>query len=285
MSLIDTDDLRHAIAMSSTEAGIEWLGASLARIDAAVDTADAISLVSAPARRRVGTHPITFATQATIKPDGWAAGDAARLLFILRGAARAPEQSSAIAKQVYSFGDASEREVVARALPLLPHGEDLHALALEIGRTNSVELFSALALDNPYPARHYDQLEFNKLVLKGLFVGVDVSRISGLDERADAELADMCMNYIQERLDAERPIPESIWFAMAPTASGAVLDTLLDALAGDDPLQSLAAARALGRRAQTDAGFTDLLRGRLPVGPNTGLSTEHLQALQVLHRG
>src|SRR5688500_9442145 len=88
---------------------------------------------------------------------------------------------------VWRSGDLAERQAVLRALPRLPDPARHLAIATEGVRTNALAIFEAIAADNPYPARFFDEHELNQMVVKALFLGLPVGRILGLEERVNDE--------------------------------------------------------------------------------------------------
>jgi hypothetical protein len=72
-------------------------------------------------------------------------------------------------------------------------------------------VFEAIACENPYPAAHFPELNFNQMVLKALFTGVALERVIGLDGRVTPELARMANDYASERRAAGRSVPADIW--------------------------------------------------------------------------
>ena len=151
---------------------------------------------------------------------------------------------------VYRSGDTREKAAVVRTLSLLPEAERFVWIALDAGRTNDTDLFSALSVDNPFPARHYAELEFNKLVMKAAFVRAPVDRIIGLERRKNPELSRMAMEHIDEQESAKRSFVPELWLAIAalppPGAVGRMLGYLSHAVAE----QRLGAARGLELAAQ-----------------------------------
>jgi hypothetical protein len=119
---------------------------------------------------------------------------------------------------------------------------------MESGRANSLALYAALALDNPYPSACYDDSAFNQLVLKSLFNDLPLARIIGLAERSNSELSQMCEEYRDERVAAGRCVPRDIWLALAPHASDRGLALALEALDDGDPEHRYNAIVALSRR-------------------------------------
>lgn len=95
-------------------------------------------------------------------------------------------------------------------MPLLTAPERFRAIAIDACRTNILSLFEAIACDNPFPARAFPDLQFNQLVLKALSNSIPLSRIVGLDRRANAELARMADAYASERAAAGRAVPADI---------------------------------------------------------------------------
>jgi hypothetical protein len=71
-----------------------------------------------------------------------------------------------------------------------------------------------VACENPYPARHFPDRNFNQMVLKALFNGVALVRIVGLSSRLNGELSRMAGDYANERRVAGRSIPSDISLAM-----------------------------------------------------------------------
>jgi hypothetical protein len=105
---------------------------------------------------------------------------------------------------------------VLRALPLLPDAERFVPLAVEACRTSVQTVFDAIACENPFPADHFPDLNFNQMVLKAMFNGVQLARIVRLDERAGPELARMASDYAAERRAAGRTVPADIDLVLHP---------------------------------------------------------------------
>lgn len=201
--------------------GRAWLRTARDALKSAHDRhADAVAsllLLSPLARRRLGRRPLISGNDVLETADGpiplsaWELADAGRVLLL-----RAVGGGNAdVVTSLYRAGDEAERISATRGLSLYGAGAELKTLALETGRANSIPLFASLALDNPYPAGRYGEREFNQLVLKALFVGLPLVRVVGLADRANAELARMCEDYIEERTAAGRSVPEDIALAMA----------------------------------------------------------------------
>jgi hypothetical protein len=113
---------------------------------------------------------------------------------------------------LYARGDNAEREALLHALPLLPEPDRFLSTAVEACRSNVQTIFEAIACENPYPARHFPELNFNQMVMKAIFIGVPLGRIVGLPSRIAPVLVRMTKDYVRERTAAGRPVPDDIQF-------------------------------------------------------------------------
>lgn len=145
----------------------------------------------------------------------WSRHDAARALLLLSRADQLGDDACAeAAVACFAAGDASEQESWLRAVALLPAPAQFTPHVIDACRTNILPVFRAIALGNPFPARHFPELNFNQMVLKALFNGVPLVGIVGLQERRNAELARMAGDYAAERRAAGRTVPEDIGLAL-----------------------------------------------------------------------
>jgi hypothetical protein len=247
---------------------LSWLEDSRSTLAGSQEPLATLERLFPAARRTLGSRSMTTPASitiddATIELRDWQASDLGRALLLLEGCARIP--CAELVDTLYRNGDETERSAIVRALMLLPDAAALKPVALEAGRTNSVSLFAALALDNPYPDRHYTDHEFNQLVLKALFMGLPIGRITGLQRRANAELARMCEDFYDERTAAGRPAPVDIWLAMLPHASERGLRLGIEHLSHTEPAHRFNAAIAVGRKAQDNAALRSELQRRLGI--------------------
>jgi hypothetical protein len=262
------ETLLAALREVAPPAAIAWLEEGIAKLAAGTDRADELAARSAGALRRLGAEPlgkapVSIATPCgTLEPAAWSRGDAGRACLLLAAAGDADPGWDDLVTGLFRHGDEAERAAIARALCLMPEPCALSDVAMEVGRANSLRLYAALALDNPYPAACYDEHAFNQVVLKCLFNGLPIGRVVGLARRANPELSLMCERYVGERVAAAREVPTDIWLALAPHAGASALALALEHLAHTDPRHRYHAAIALGRRRDA-VGISDALAGRL----------------------
>jgi hypothetical protein len=185
---MDPGTLRTALEDSP---GDGWLAAGLARVH---DEPAAITRLFAAAGRHCGRSELAGA-------PGWTADQAARALLLL---ALPATDLHRYADDLYRHGDAGEKLAVLKALPLLPIGAEAAPLLHDAVRTNDTRLVAAAL--GPY-SRHLDQAAWRQAVLKCVFMGIPLSAVHRLTERADAELAAMTAGLRDERVAAGRPFP------------------------------------------------------------------------------
>jgi hypothetical protein len=142
--------------------------------------------------------------------------DLARTQLLLAAlAVTAEPEHVELVDELLRTGAQGEQCSVLRALPRLPGPERFATLAISACRTNSLEVFRAIAIDNEYPARHFPPLHFHQLVLKAIFLGVSVHGIVGLRERITPELRRMVDEYASERRAAGRSVPADVDFILS----------------------------------------------------------------------
>lgn len=279
--------LSKVIEHTAPEVGCQWLQQSIQALQNSADPAQDASMFSAMARRQLGSEPLPPGSGAVsvgrypLPLDGWILGDLGRVVLLLSVAANREDGGARFITAVFRMGDEQERAAIVRGLMLLPDPPALKSLALEVGRTNSVLLYRALANGNPYPASYFTEREFNQVVLKSLFIGVPVDLIVGLRERANAELSRMCEDYVEERLNAFRSVPPDIWLAVGPFASKRGKRQLLTYLDDEAPLHRYYAARGLASHARDNAVVRAAISKRATIESDAKVS----EALQAALRG
>jgi hypothetical protein len=184
-------DLYRALAAAGPD--LSWLDAALARV--ADDPAAIEYLFPAAARHCGRDRPLAV--------EGWTAQDAGRALLL----AALPLREGDLVKRVedlYRYGDAAEKRAILRALPTLPIGTAATHLLEDAIRSNDTRLVAA-ALGR-YSV-HLDAATWRQAVLKCVFMGVPLSVVHGLHDRADGELGRMLAAFATERRAAGREVP------------------------------------------------------------------------------
>lgn len=177
-------------------------------------------------------------------PSHWSVDQAARTLLILALPPDNAEKYVQTLDQVFTTADMGEAIALYQSLPLLPHPECHVSRATEGIRSNITAVFNAVALRNPYPADYFDNIAWNQMVLKAVFVGSPLALIQGIDHRANPELARMLTAYAHERWAAKRPVTPELWRPVGRFANAEILADLEKVLNSPDLAQQEAAALA-----------------------------------------
>jgi hypothetical protein len=243
------DELIRRIRPATTAEAHAWLESAVG--------GSATASAFAQAARRLGRQPLQAAASETLVGPldpvplaGFSAEVAGRAALLMGLGETRPEALNDAVETLYREGDTGEKIAVVRALPLLPDQARWVWLALDAGRTNETELFRAVACDNPFPARHYPELEFNKLVMKAAFVRAPVDRIAGLLRRANPELSRMAMEHIDEQESAGRSFAPELWPAIAAHPPPGAIGRMLGYASHSVTTHRLGAARGLAVAAQ-----------------------------------
>lgn len=191
----------------------QWLDDALGR--AATGGLDDLLTAYTVASRRIGNAPLgVLRSVPGLVLERWTREDAARALLLLRRSETAPGSFVADAIACYEQGDTREQESWLRAVGALPGPERFLATVVDACRSSILTIFEAVVCENPYPAAHFPERNFNQMVLKALFSGVSLARIVGLQGRLNPELTRMAADYAAERRAAGRSVPADIGMAM-----------------------------------------------------------------------
>jgi hypothetical protein len=193
-----------------------WFAAALVEAGRASDPDAFLAAYAGAARRLRGCSTVLAGGDSESldavglrRVASWALERVARAALLCE-AARVAGEPAALVEHVYRTGDNEERIALLGVLPALPGPERFVNTAVNACRTHVASVFEAVACDNPYPARHFADHAFNQMVLKALFLGVSLSRIEGLRERANRDLARMVDAYASERRAAGRSVPDDV---------------------------------------------------------------------------
>lgn len=144
-------------------------------------------------------------------PEEWSVDRVARTLLVLSLPHASADDYCEKLERAFNAADVSELVALYQALPLLPYPERFRLRAAEGVRSNMKAVFNAVALRNPYPAEYFDDIAWNQMILKALFVGSPLHLIYGLEERANPELSRMLLDYADERKAAHRSVSPELW--------------------------------------------------------------------------
>ena len=229
-----------------------WLADQVGRLSAGTSDRDFLLAVSY-VPRKLGKADLQLApsdlqdaesARPGWDPSDWSVDQAARIAFLLVGGGTGDAFAHRL-RQLFITADIGETITYYRGLPLYPDPQRHVARAREGARSGMRPIFEAVAHHNPYPAETFDELAWNHLVLKALFIGTSLAPIQGLDRRANPTLARMLCDYAHERWAAGRPVSPELWRCVGPHADAAALADLQRVLETGGGQERAAAALAL----------------------------------------
>ena len=135
---------------------------------------------------------------------------AARMQLALAIPSTDPERWLVTLERLFATAALEEQVALYRGLSRFPHPQRLQLRAATGIRSTMQAVFEAIALDHDYPCAWLATDPLNQMVLKAFFLGCDHTRIRGLQQRANPDLARMLTDYRRERLAAGRLVPAGL---------------------------------------------------------------------------
>ena len=192
--------------------------------------------------------------------DHWDAFRLARVLLLLTLAKQEKPVFLETIAALLNTADLREQAAIYSSYALLPHQEELIESAIDGLRSNIIDVYDSIALNNPFPSAHFTDAAWNQMVLKAIFISRPLYRITGLDARRNGELAAAISYLAHERWAAGRRIPADAWRNCVGFVTDEISADLHHLLETGDPTDREAAALVLA--SDGDPRLADL-RGRL----------------------
>jgi len=187
------------------------------------------------------------------RPDTWTLSEAARAVILCAAPAADADAYRSLCDRLCMAADTNEIVAFYKALPMLPFPEAHVARCSEGLRTNMSSVFCAIAHDNPFPSERLDEIGWNTMVLKALFIEVALDPMEGLDKRANPRLMRMLCDYAHERWAASRTVSPELWRCVGPHADDAAIEDLRRVLTTGTVTERRGATLALRACPRSDA--------------------------------
>jgi hypothetical protein len=230
-----------------------WLDDHLHRIRSD-PTGRPLTIAVGMTSRKLGKQPLALTSEELDDADvmcpgldlqSWSVDQAARVLFVLASFDGAEDTFAGRLDKLVRSAEIGEQVALLRGLPLYPRPAEILGVAGEGVRSAIQPVFEAVAHDSPYPAEHFSESMWNQMVVKTLFIGSRLHPIRGLDERRNADLARMLVDYAHERWAAKRTVSPELWRCVGPFAEGRAYDDLVKVFRCSSGDERTAAALAL----------------------------------------
>jgi hypothetical protein len=119
-------------------------------------------------------------------------------------------------ENLFLQAEMNEQVALYSSLPLLAYPESWKLRCAEGIRSNIGTVLEAIMYHNSYPAQYLDEPAWNQLIMKAFFTDKQVNNITGLDARANQNLANILFDYVEERWAAHRSVNLQIWRLAGP---------------------------------------------------------------------
>ncbi|GAA4311909.1 hypothetical protein GCM10023149_07030 [Mucilaginibacter gynuensis] len=177
--------------------------------------------------------------------EGWSVDRLARVWLLLQPDATDKSAYQRSIETLFLAAEMNELVALYSALPLLAYPEIWVHRCTEGNRSNIGIVLEAQMYHNPYPAENLPQPAWNQLVLKAFFTEKRLDLITGLDERANIELAHTLSDYARERWAAGRKTDPMLWRLVGRFIDDKIFDDINIGIANNDSLEKEAIALAI----------------------------------------
>lgn len=210
------DSIKEIIIQNITPEAWNWIETKIASQQTNID----FNATFAAVPRRTGKN-LLFISNAqkeqlsTFRPgfqiENWSADRLTRVWLLLHLDAADQEKYYSSIENLFLAAEMNELVALYSSLPLLAYPEMWIKRCAEGNRSNIGDVLAAIMYNNPYPSENLPQPAWNQLVLKAFFTDKQIDRITGLQERANKELANTLTDYARERQSAGRTIDPALW--------------------------------------------------------------------------
>lgn len=249
-----------AVLSRLTADSLDFCKQSCAEIAAGVEPAR-FSVLLAKASRFAPREPLNLGASELARadellqgwsPSRWSMLDAMRVLLVLSRADLKEASGVAAIDEAFRYADEGEACALFRVIPLCPNPERFLWRVTDGCRTNMTSVFEAIAFDSAYPFTYFDDVAWQQLVIKAVFVGVNLSSVYGVDQRLNPELARIALDLVEERRSAGRDVQPDLWMVVGEHGGARGLKLIEAELSEGKSAGRCAAALALARAGKVD---------------------------------
>lgn len=257
--------LQQLFDTSAGSADQHWLHSSVKRLMNASDIELDFGVLSASTRQKITDSTLEPGTKIQVEngyidAGYWLTSDLARTLLLLQAIQANPANESVLVRAAYQYGDELEKSALLKSLSIIDNSSNYMAIALDAGRSNSEIIFSAIFSGNPYPRLNYSEAEIIQLVLKALFLELNLDTLQGLAGRLNPRLSEKCARYVEERQLADRSFPPSIWLAIrASDLEDKLAQRFLSDMQNPEVIHRYYALLSLQRNGEIPHSFCDVI--------------------------
>lgn len=223
-----------------------------------LETASAFFLSFGMLKRKVKNGPVNISPQLKSKLQSvnpafsegdWDLVSFCRFAFLLQ--LGIPDNKEKI-ETLLASADIKEQVIIYRSLQYLENAEDFKLNIIDGIRTNMIDVFDAIALENNYAFTYFSEDAWNHMVLKAIFMERPIYRIHGIAQRKNEKLAGILQDFVHERWAAGRVVTPELWRMISGFTTESIIEDLKKAVLNDTDLGKAAAQKVLENAGQKD---------------------------------
>lgn len=243
----DLKDIQNILLQFGTPESVNWLDDKIEKLADDKSSKDLFMTYSLLNVKFEGVNPISFESQDSESARYFSEHKAnilqiARIYLLSEVLVQDLEFYTPKVANIIQVADTGELETFLKYLILLPNPEAYKQTVVEALRTNIATIFDAISLNNPYPARFFNDQQWNQMFLKAAFMERDLSQIEAIDERANQDLTRIISDYAHERWAAGRKIDPLFWRPVSKFLNEELLNDMKKLLNSEDVIENNAGA-------------------------------------------
>ncbi len=241
------EDIQNILIKYGNAESVAWLKGKIEKLADDKSSKDLFMTYSLLNVKFEGVKPISFESQDSESDRYFSAHSAnilqvARIYLLSEVIRQDLDFYTPKVANIIQVADTSELETFLKYLILLPNPEAYKQTAVEALRTNIATIFDAISLNNPYPARFFNDQQWNQMFLKAAFMERDLSQIEAVDKRANQDLTRIISDYAHERWAAGRKIDPLFWRPVSKFLNEELLNDMRKLLNSEDVIENNAGA-------------------------------------------
>lgn len=240
-------DILYVLNLHGKQDSIIWLNEKIEKLSVTKSAKDLFMIYSLLAAKFDGNTAIKFNQKDVGRIDSFVSNKASlleisRIYLLTKVLEIDADYYAPKVANIIQVGDTNELKTFLKYLILLPKAEFFKNTAVEALRTNIAIIFDAITLNNPYPAKYFNDQQWNQMYLKAAFMERDLSMIQSVDERANQDLTRIISDYAHERWAASRKIDPMFWRPVSKFMNEVLLSDMKRLLSSKDINENRAGA-------------------------------------------
>ena len=239
-------DIQEVLENKGTKEGVAWLHDKISKLAESKSTKDLYMTYSLLSTKFEPKVPSSFDDTSEISRyfENHQADllQIARIFLLSAVLEQDKEFYTPKVANIIQVADTGELETFLKFLILLPNPEAYKQTAVEALRTNIAVIFDAICMNNPYPAKYFNDQQWNQMYLKAAFMERDLSQIVAVDQRANEDLTRIISDYAHERWAASRTIDPLFWRPVTKFLNESLLEDMKRLLESENIKENRAGA-------------------------------------------